>query len=73
MKFKIAKLVFHVIGFCPTFVPSNLKIGWYLWPLGPYNKEGFWSYVEQLIHQSFFQQKLRIIVIGNASNSKGGV
>jgi hypothetical protein len=74
MKLRVEKLVFCVIGFCPAFVPPELKDGWYLWPLGPYNEKTLWPYVEQLVQQHTFREKLEALVSENAtsSNSVGG-
>lgn len=69
MKLRIVKLVHCVIGFCPAFVPRELKDGWKLWPLGPYNNITLWPYVEQLARQHVFRDKLKTLMTKNAANS----
>ena len=53
-KLRVLKLVYATLGFCPSVVPSELKV-WYLYYLGPYNQH-LWSYVQMLCQKNLFRQ-----------------
>jgi len=57
LKLRLAKLVFETLGYCPWIISSDLREGWYQWPMGPYNKK-VWSYMQKLCCQDVFRKRI---------------